>query len=200
MARHYDNNDYGLTLGLKKEEAYFLRFNYQTFRTWYNANGGYYPPDASWYPFPNNDEALALDRGELTFEGGIMFKDLPSLTFKYSHLTRDGEKSSTIWGATHPGLVGPTRGLVPSFYDIDEKRDVFELDSKYRIKATDLGLGVRYEMGDLNNALKTSQYPGEPLAGCRGTTVTDRQNVSRPVQRHFSETGLVPNCSSRPAF
>lgn len=170
----FDTHDYGFNLGLKKEDAYFLRLNYQNFRTYYNANGGYYPPDGSWYPFPNGDEALALDRGDFTFEGGMMFKDLPSLTFRYRHLYRDGEKSSTIWGPVHPGVVGPTRGLVPSFYDLDEKRDVFELDSTYRLKSTDLGLGVRYEMGDLNNALKISQYPGE----AQDRKVTDRQNVS----------------------
>ena len=186
----YDNNDYGLSLGLKKEDAYFLRFNFQNFRTWYNANGGYFPPDASWYPFQNGDEALALDRGEITFEGGVRFKDLPSLTFKYSHLYRDGEKSSTIWGATHPGLIGPTRGLVPSFYDMDEKRDVFELDSTYRIKATDVGLGVRFETGDLNNALKSTQFPGEP----QESKVTDRQNVSYDLfnVHAFSETWFSP--------
>src|SRR5688572_31615 len=158
----YDNDDYALKLLLKKEDAYFLRFNYENFRTWYNANGGFWPPDASWYPFQNGDDALALDRGNISFEGGLMFKGKPSLTFKYDHYYRDGEKSSTIWGQTHPGLTNPPRGLVPSFYDIDEKRDAFQLDAKHSIKKTDFGVGVRYETADLNNALKINQFPGEP--------------------------------------
>lgn len=186
----FDNHDYGLNLGLKKEDAYFLKIYYQNFRTWYNANGGFYPPNEAWYPFPNGDQALALDRGEFSFEGGLTPKDLPSLTFKYQHLYREGEKSSTIWGATHPTFTTLTRGLSPSFYDIDEKRDVFELDSKYHFKATDVGVGVRYETGDLNNALKTSQYPGEPTA----TKVTDRQDTSYDMfnVHAFSETWINP--------
>ena len=95
----FDAHDYGLSLGLRKEDLYFLRFNFENFRTWYNGDGGYYPPDNAWYPLPDGDDALALDRGEFSFEGGTgLFKDMPNVIFKYSHLYRDGEKSSTIWG------------------------------------------------------------------------------------------------------
>ncbi len=191
----FDSHDYGLSLGLKKEDAYFLRFNFANFRTWYNGAGGYYPPENAWYPL--GDEALALDRGEITFEGGLMFKNQPNVTFKYSHLYREGEKSSTIWGQTHPMLIGPSRGLTPSIYDIDEKRDIFELDAKHRIKATDFGLGVRYETGNLNNALKISQYPGEPpvLGVPQDRKITDRQDVSYDMLNvhAFSETWIKPN-------
>lgn len=192
----FDNHDYNLSLSLKKEDAYFLRFNYNNFRTWYNANGGYFPAEAAWYPFQNGDNALALDRGEISFEGGLMFKDKPSVTFKYNHSYRDGEKSSTIWGQTHPGLTNPARGLVPSFYDIDEKRDAFQLDAKHHIKKTDFGVGVRYELGDLNDALKTSQFPGEPPVGTtpQERKVTDKQNVSYDMfnVNAFSETWFNP--------
>ncbi len=193
----FDAHDYGISLGLKKEDAYFLRFNFENFRTWYNADGGYYPPDNAWYPFPNGDQALALDRGELSFEGGLIPKDKPNVFFKYSHLYRDGEKSSTIWGPTHPLLLGPTRGLVPSFYDIDEKRDIFALDATHHIKATDFGLGVRYEMGTVNNALNTSQYPGEPpVSGVpQDRKITDREGVSYDMfnVHAFSETWIKKN-------
>lgn len=195
----YDNDDYSLSLGLKKEELYFLRFNFENFRTWYNGNGGYYPYGNAWYPdpFTSGDEALALDRGEISFEGGLTLKNLPSVNFKYSHLYRDGEKSSTSWGYTHPGLIYPTRGLVPSFYDIDEKRDIFELDLKYRYKATDFGLGARYETGNLDNARKISQYPGEPpVAGtAQDRKITDREGVTYDALNvhAFSETWIKPN-------
>jgi hypothetical protein len=193
----FDAHDYGVSLGLKKEDAYFLRFNFENFRTWYNADGGYYPPDNAWYPFPNGDNALALDRGEITFEAGLIPKDKPNVNFKYSHLYRDGEKSSTIWGQTHPLLIGPSRGLTPSFYDIDEKRDIFELDAKHHIKATDFGLGLRYEMGTFNNALNISQYPGEPpvLGVPQDRKITDRQGETYDLfnVHAFSETWIKPN-------
>lgn len=197
----YDNHDYSLSLGLKKEELYFFRLNFENFRTWYNANGGYYPYGNAWYaanPYlRDSDEAFALDRGEISFTGGWTPKNLPSLTFKYSHLYRDGEKSSTSWGYTHPGLVFPTRGLVPSFYDIDEQRDLFELDAKYRYKATDFGLGLNYEKGDLDNARNMRQYPGEPAIGpaAQDRKITDRDGVSYDALsvHAFSETWIKHN-------
>src|SRR6266487_1431013 len=191
----FDNHDYNLTLGLKKEENYFLRFNFENFRTYYNGDGGFYPPADLQYSRSGN--ALALDRGEISFEGGLMFKDKPSVTFKYSHLYRDGEKSSTIWGQTHPQLTFPSVGLTPTFYDIDEKRDIFELNAKHHYKATEFGGGVRYELGDLNNALKISQYPGEPPVGGapQDRKITDRQDVSYDLfsAHAFSETWFKPN-------
>lgn len=193
----FDAHDYGLSLNLRKEDLYFLRFNFENFRTWYNADGGYYPPDNAWYPFPNGDEALALDRGELSFEGGTLFKNKPNFIFKYSHLYRDGEKSSTIWGPTHPVLIGPTRGLTPSFYDIDEKRDIFALDATHRIKATDFGLGVRYEHGTINNSLNIWQYRDEPaVAGVpQDRKITNSEGVTSDlVNVHaFSETWIKKN-------
>lgn len=191
----FDAHDYGLSLGLRKEDLYFLRFNLENFRTWYNGDGGYYPPDNAWYPL--GDEALALDRGEISFEAGTLFKNKPNLAFKYSHLYRDGEKSSTIWGPTHPLFIGPTRGLTPSFYDIDEKRDIFALDATHHIKATDFGLGVRYEKGTLNNALNISQYPGEPavLGVPQDRKITDREGVTYDLLNvhAFSETWIKKN-------
>lgn len=185
----YDNDDYNLTLGLKREEKWFLRFNAQNFRTWYDGDGGYYPPGSIWYPLA--DSAMGLDRGQVSFEGGLTLKKLPSINFKYTHQYRDGEKSSTIWGQTHPLLTSLTRGLSPSFYDIDEKRDIFELNLTHRIKTTDVGLGLRYETGDLNNARYTTQFPGEPTE--RKLTSRDATSYDNVSVHAFSETWLKKN-------
>lgn len=188
----FDNHDYKLSLGLARSEKWFLRFNYQEFRTWYNGNGGYFPPGNVWYPL--GDDALSLDRGEISFEGGLTLKNKPSVTFKYTHAYRDGEKSSTSWGQTHPLLVFPARGLTPTFWDIDEKRDIFELNVRHHIKATDFGVGVRYETGDLNNALKISQWPGEGAAAGE-SKITSREGVSYDMfnVHAFSETWIKKN-------
>ena len=191
----YDNHDYSLGLEVKHEETWFFRLNFENFRTWYNDDGGYYPPTGVQYTLFN--DALALDRGEVSFEAGLALKDKPSFTFKYTHWYRDGDKSSTSWGLTHPeyGIPGgnPTlvRGLTPSFYDIDETRDTFELDAKHHIKATDLGLGLTYEIGDLNDAKNTVQFPGEPTQ----RAITDRQGTSYDMfsAHAFTETWIKKN-------
>lgn len=191
----FDEHDYQLRLGVRREDLYFAEVNFENFRTWYNGNGGFYQPDKSFYPL--GDEALALDRGELSFAAGLTLKDLPSLTFKYTHAYREGEKSSTIWGQTHPSVTYPSRGLTPSFYSIDEERNIFELDSKYQIKTTELGAGVRYETGTADNALKISQNPGEPpvFGVPQDRKITDRQGTTSDLLNvhAFSETWLNPS-------
>jgi hypothetical protein len=168
----FNENDYKLNLAVTREKLGYFRFSYQEFRTWYNGDGGFFPPSGAWYPWSGN--ALGLDRGALVFEGGLRMEKVPEITFRYTHDFRDGEKSSTIWGYTHPAGGTVTRGLSPSVYDIDEHSDAFELDVAHHLKATDLGVGVRYESGSLNNALKITQFPGETIQ----QRVTDRQGTT----------------------
>jgi hypothetical protein len=185
----FDQNDYKVRLELARENLGYLRLNYTEFRTWYNGNGGYYPPSQAWYPL--SDDALTLDRGEFSFEGGLLLPKKPKLTFGYTHKFREGEKSSTIWGTTHPNSDALTRGLSPSFYDIDEYSDIFEFDVAHRIKKTDFGLGVRYETGKLDDKLKITQNPSEPLQ----QKITDHQGTSYNLfnVHAFSETWIKKN-------
>jgi hypothetical protein len=185
----YGNHDYSLSLGVQRQETWFMRINFENFRTWYDDDGGFYPPTGVQYS--RSDDALALDRGEISFEGGLTLKNKPSLFFKYAHQYREGEKSSTIWGQTHPLNTTLIRGISPSFYDIDEERDIFELDAKHRIKSTDVGLGLRYETGDFDNALKISQFPNEPTE----RAITDRQGTSYDMfsAHAFTETWIKTN-------
>lgn len=188
----YDEHDYKLGFGVKKEESYFLRLNFENFRTWSNGDGGYYPAAGIYSPLTGG--ALALDRGEFSLEGGLTLKNWPDVRFKYSHLYRDGEKGSTIWGQTHPALVFPTAGIVPTVQTIDERRHIFELDVTHRIKKTDVGLGAIYEFGELNNKRGVSQFPGEGVAaGERKITNTERTDYDLFNAHGFVETWLKPN-------
>lgn len=189
----FDNEDYKLSLDLAKENLGFLRFKYESFRTWYNGDGGWYSPGDVWYQLRESSDALALDRGEFSAEMGLTLKNLPALTFKYTHRYRDGEKSSTIWGPSHPTGTSLTRGLSPSFYDIDEESHIFELDAKHQIKATALGLGLRYETTDVDNARKMTFWPQPDPSPQR--RVTDREDVSYDLfnVHTFSETWIKKN-------
>jgi hypothetical protein len=191
----FAEHDYQFGFGVKKEETYFLRFNFENFRTWSNGDGGYHPSSGVYYPL--SDHALALDRGEFSLEGGLTLKSSTNFRFKYSHLYRDGDKSSTIWGQTHPLLVNPSVGLTPTVQDIDESRHIIEFDVTQRIKKTDFGIGAIYEFGDLKNARKILQYPGEPpvLGVPQDRKITDRQNVSYDMfnVHAFSETWIKPS-------
>jgi hypothetical protein len=184
----FDQNDYKLSLDLRREDLGYLRVSYDEFRTWSNGDGGYYPPGNQFYPL--SDDALALDRGNFTFEGGLTLQNIPQVTFKYTHTFREGEKSSTIWGITHP-TINATQGLSPTVNKIDEHSDAFQLDVSKTVKATDLGVGMRYEGGKLDNALRITQSPGEPGQ----QRVTDQQSTTYDLfnVHAFTETRLQTN-------
>jgi len=184
----FDNEDYKLSLGLTKEKLGYARFSYNQYRTWYNGDGGFFPPTGTYYPL--SDDALELNHGDLLFEAGLRLDNVPKVTFKYEHTFREGSQGSTSWGYAQPA-PGVTRGLSPSFYDINEHSDIFQLDVTHQIKATEAGIGVRYETGKLDDALLTDQFPGQPTE----QKITDRQGTSYDsFDTHaFTETWIKKN-------
>lgn len=151
----FDNEDYKVTLDFDKWDLGYVKFGYEQFRTWSNADGGYDPTSGQW--FPSLGEALELDRGECFFEAGLRLENVPKVTFRYSHRFREGQKGSTHWGAVdlQPGNPNAAqfRNVQPAVRDIDEAVDTVEIDVEHRVKATDLGMGARFETGDLDNTM-----------------------------------------------
>jgi hypothetical protein len=167
----FDNDDYRLSLGVTKEKLGYARFSYSQYRSWSNGDGGFFPLTGTYYPM--SGDALALDHGDLTFEAGLALDKVPKVTFKYEHTFQDGDKGSTSWGYAQPA-PGLTRGLSPSFYDINEHSDIFQLDVTHQIKATEAGVGLRYETTKMDDALKTDQFPGTAF----DQKITDRQGTT----------------------
>jgi hypothetical protein len=160
----FDNHDYALTLNVSHPEKGYVRAGYREFRTWYDGSGGFFPPNGQWFEL--FEDEMAVDRGEAFFEAGLTLPNVPVVTFRYSHQFRDGKKGSTSWGDTAlTGGLG-TRAIVPSFYDIDERRDLFELDVKHTLGKTDFGLGARLDLLNQENSRNMRRRPGET-----GTTV-----------------------------
>ena len=196
----FDNRNYNLSLDLERQNVGYLRFGYDQFRTWENGDGGYYPPAGTWYPL--SDNALGLDVGTVSFEGGLRLQNdpkIPKITFKYTHTYRSGEEPSTSWGAAQPDPndFNQVRALTPSYYSIDEHRDIFQLDAVEHIQATDFGAGLRYETGNLSDSLNSVQFP--ELAP---QTITDRSSVSYDLfnAHAFSETWLKDNLMFSAAY
>jgi hypothetical protein len=184
-----DNHDYKLSLGIQRENTGYLRLSYEQSRTWFDGGGGYFPASGQYYQAPNNP--LAVDRGKLSLEGGWTPEKGPKATFKYTHTTRDGEEGSTDWGYTHPTGSVLAKGLSPTLDVIHEHSDSFQLDVSDHIKSTEVGGGLRYETGKLDDALQITQYPGEPIqqriADSQGT-IYDLFGV-----HSFTETWLKTN-------
>jgi hypothetical protein len=167
----FNTQDYGVNLDLAKPDLGYLKFKFDQYRIWSNGTGGYYPATDTWYSL--GDDPLALDRGEISVEAGLTLDKIPKISFLYQHLYRDGEKASTIWGLAQPDL-NLTRGLNASVQDIDDARDIFQLDVAHTIKSVDFGLGVRYETGDLDTTLNATQFPGQ----AQQQQITHREGAS----------------------
>lgn len=181
----FDLNDYRLRLGVTREKFGYLRFSYDEFQVWQNGDGGFYHPGGAYYPL--GGDVLELNRGNLSFEAGLTLENKPKVVVRYDRRFRAGKKSSTIWGITHPGVT-PTKGLGPSFYDLDEMTDAVSIDVSHTIESTSLGLGLRYETGELDNALKIAQGPGEPAE----QKITDRTDTAYDLfsVHAYSETWI----------
>ena len=184
----FDNDDYKLSLGVTRDKLGYARFSYTEYRTWENGDGGFYPPMGTYYPLSN--DAQSLDHRDIVFEAGLTLDNVPKVAFKYEHTSREGNQSSTSWGFAQPA-PGVVQGLSPSFYDINEQVDIFQLDVTHHIKATDAGIGLRYETGKTDNALNTDQFPNQPYE----QKITDRQTTTYDLfdAHAFTETWLKKN-------
>jgi hypothetical protein len=176
----WDINDYDIKVQLEEPKFGYVQVGFTEFRSWYDGNGGFFPPHGgTWFPpfFPE----MHIDRGDVWIELGLRAPDLPEMTLRFDHMFRDGQKDSTTWGDTAlTGLqVNPTRKIVPSFRDIDETRDILSFDASKTFGNTDALIGMRWEhvenLDDIKMERNAGQINPPPVAG-RQRFVTQNQN------------------------
>lgn len=156
----FDTNDYGLKFNLSKNKLGYIQFGYDEFRTWYDGNGGFFPPNGQFFN-PTYPE-MHIDRGDAWVELGLRVPDLPAITLRYSHEFRQGQKDVTIWGDTNlTGITGATRKIAPGFRDIDETRDTLAFDISKTFGNTDVLLGMRYEHAQNDDGLTFVRGAGQ---------------------------------------
>src|SRR5262245_44624147 len=159
----FDNHDYALKLQLTEPDKGYVQFGYREFRTWYDGSGGFYPGGTNHW-FDLYSEQMHVDRGEVWFESGLRIPGVPELTLRYSHEFRCVKKDSTVWGdsaALGIASANNSRGIVPSFWSIDEKRDIFSLDARHTISKTLIGAGFRYDKINNDDSRNIHRRPGE---------------------------------------
>ncbi len=196
----WDINDYDIKVDLSQPNVGYIRGGYTAFRTWYDGNGGFFPPHGgTWFP-PAFDE-MHIDRGEVWLEMGLRVPDWPEITIHWSHEIRDGQKDSTIWGdTTLTGLtINPARKLVPAYRDIDEKRDILAVDATKTFGNTDVGIGMRWDHYTIDNNLQLERGAGQlppavpPPGAQRFITQNDQNDVDDFTGHILSETRIKDN-------
>ncbi len=154
------NNDWLLDVAITKDEVGYLKFGYKEFRVWFDGTGGFHP--ANGFNAKLFDEDLSLDRGNLWFEAGYVPEDKLNFVFRYDLFTRQGTKDSTSWGDTALAInAANTRGLLPSFHRIDEKRHQVSATLSKKEDGARWELGVRADQGDYTNSRNETRRAGE---------------------------------------
>ena len=160
----WDFNDYDITVQLSKPKLGYIKAGFTEFRSWYDGNGGFFPHNGGTF-FPPAFPEMHIDRGDAWVELGLRVPDWPEITIRYDHEFRFGQKDSTVWGDTNlTGLQPPfnnTRKFIPSFRDIDEKRDIVSLEISKTFGNTDVLLGMRYEHNTNDYSLNTERGAGQ---------------------------------------
>src|ERR1041385_2020544 len=157
----WDFNDYDITVQLARPNLGYVKAGYQEFRSWYDGNGGFFPHNDVFFepPYPE----MHVDRGDAWIELGLRAPEWPEITIRYDHEFRFGQKDSTVWGDTNlTGLaVQPSRKIIPSFRNLDERRDILSFEASKTIGNTDVLLGMRYEHDTIDYSLNTERGAGQ---------------------------------------
>ncbi len=195
----WDLNDYDIRVQLAKPNLGYIKAGYTEFRSWYDGNAGFFPHNDVFFdpPYPE----MHVDRGDVWIELGLRAPDWPEITIRYEHEFRFGQKDSTVWGDTNlTGLaVQPTRKLVPSFRNLDEKRDIFSFEASKTIGNTDVLLGMRYEHNTNDYSLNTESGAGQlppvvpPPGQQRKVTQQQNDDVDLFSGHGITETRITDN-------
>ena len=181
------NESYGLAIDYESYAGWYLDAGYKQFRQFYDADGGYIPPDGLWLPVI--PDIAQTDRSSLWIEFGFLPEDYPDWVFRYQRDTRDGTKGSTHWSDSNLSSVG-SRYIVPSFYTLDETVDRFTVDVSDESAGGSWQAGLRYQETSLNNKKNVRRRPFE--SSDRYLTTTDKTSsdlfaVHGYVSRNLNE-------------
>ena len=158
-------HDYDFKLDLTDPTLGYIRAGYTEFRTWYDGNGGYYPPNN--LSIAPSDQYLYVDRRNAWIEAGLTLPDLPVFAFRYEYDSRKGTMDSTSWGDTDTASATTTptlpadRKIVPTYLGVDETRNIFQGNVTDKLDNTDMGLTLRYEMDETKDSTFMDQNPGQ---------------------------------------
>lgn len=160
------NGDYLLDFSYLRDEVGYLKFGYKRFRTHSDGTGGIWPlANGTGLGFTLHDEDMYIDRSNFWIELGFNRPDIPSVVLRYDFFGRDGTKDSTAWGDSGlPVSASATRGVLPSFITVDEKRHVIEGTVAQRTEKNEWEVALRYDNGEYDNTRYTRRRARETAA------------------------------------
>ena len=119
-----DDHDLGASLKLMLDKGGYVTLDYSNFRKWYSPWGGQYPKFFGANSVQRVDADPALDIGKFFFEVGSSSDGSPGVSLSYTRDTKEGIKSSTIWGGLNQGV---NRYILPAWTDTSLVNDKIAL-------------------------------------------------------------------------
>lgn len=182
------NNEYEALYKITKKNLGYIKFDYEEFRKYYDRTGGTYYRFAE-YRSPDSplmhgeaDKDLALDIGKFGVETGINVEGYPSLVLGYEREFRDGAKSRLTWGDVTQGSV--TKKISPSFQDIKEIVDIFDVKLEHEVKGFELKNENRWEFVRIDATRQERYFASE--ANTTASAKALRRQQQKPEADLFS--------------
>lgn len=151
---------YRLIARYEKPEKLRVELGFNQYRVWYDGSGGYFRPTGTEFSVFNED--LSVKRSTLWFEVAAQLANHTLATLRFERLAREGTKSSTFWGDTNLTGTFGGRGIVPTFYALDEVTNVFTFDLGNESREDSAWhVGARYAETTLDNRRYTRRRPQE---------------------------------------
>ncbi|MBI4550180.1 MAG: hypothetical protein HY714_04570 [Candidatus Omnitrophica bacterium] len=129
------NNDYEGEFLVTKEGLGYVLFEYEEFRKYYDGTGGVFK-DFSRLRVNELGKDLYLDIGHFGVEAGLTVEGWPEIILGYERGFRDGAKSRLTWTTVTEGSA--SRKIGPSFQNISEIEDVFDIEARHTVKGVHL--------------------------------------------------------------
>ena len=142
------DNDYQLSLELRKNDVGFVRGGFEEWRRYYDDTGGYYRPFSP--PAFSLGRDLALDVGRAWVEFGVTLPNLPQVVLGYEYQFKDGTKSTLEWGS----VAG--KNIYPASEDIHEHTHILKVEVTHEFLGFRIEDNARVEFYNLKSRQENS--------------------------------------------
>jgi mono/diheme cytochrome c family protein len=144
FAGHALEDDYKLSLSLKRNDLGFIDSGWQQFRKYYSDTGGYFPSIGS--SAANYGRDLFLDIGKAWVDLGLTLPHWPTMKLGYEYDYKQGEEPTGDWGV---GAKGDQRATAPGAKSLDEEVHVIKFDLDHEVAGATIEERFRGEFYNL---------------------------------------------------
>lgn len=183
----FGNDDFLFNVQWADPDKWYFKFGYQSFRTFYDASGGFFGPTNTFLPVDGT--ALHLDRSHLWFEIGLTPPDSVQYKLRYDLNLREGSMDSTEWGDITVPVYG-SRNIVPTMLNLNEHTQTISAEASKSTDAQSWAVNVRDEHTSLDDSTNAARQPGTSIARDLTTTTLTTSDMfasSGHYERHFGD-------------